>query len=364
MVDIVAIGTGGFAPFTEKMRTFMGDIPLDYHVFGASEGLFACSTMPEQKDYVLLINGGFYEFIPMDSDDVNDIVTFDKLEPGKEYEFVLTNNSGLYRYRIKDVIRCTSYYNQIPRIEFIYRKNQLVSIAGEKMTENDFNWAVAEFSKEVDNNVLDYAIYPDTDVVPGRIVVFMETEKDVDLKDNETYRQIIENKMAQVSPDFDEEIKANELSPSLLYFVEKNTNGLYRDIMIHQGTILNQIKPVRIIDSAFKKDFFFSLKDEGVNGDFTYEIKQEGNKLICAVKGIYDGEKIPQFETEIRNGLSGITQIVVCFKDVEAVTATGLRSLLVITDMIKGTKAKLINTSDSLKDLCHKTAVDEFVSVE
>ena len=44
-----------------------------------------------------------------------------ELKIGESYEIVLTNMSGLYRYRPGDVIKVVDYYNQSPIIEFQYR---------------------------------------------------------------------------------------------------------------------------------------------------------------------------------------------------------------------------------------------------
>ncbi len=46
----------------------------------------------------------------------------DELEVGKEYELIVTNLSGFYRYRLGDVIRVTGYHNECPMLVFSYRK--------------------------------------------------------------------------------------------------------------------------------------------------------------------------------------------------------------------------------------------------
>ncbi len=70
------------------------------------------------------------------------------LEEGEDYEIIITNLSGLYRYRIKDVVRVTGYYNECPMIQFVYRKSQMLSIAGEKTNEKAVSWAIEQFMKD------------------------------------------------------------------------------------------------------------------------------------------------------------------------------------------------------------------------
>ena len=48
----------------------------------------------------------FYEFLPTDADDdFSKIVTIDQIETGKEYEVIVTNLSGFYRYRMRDAVK-------------------------------------------------------------------------------------------------------------------------------------------------------------------------------------------------------------------------------------------------------------------
>lgn len=42
-------------------------------------------------------------------------------EVGQVYELVITNASGLYRYRFGDVIKVVGHHNTCPVIEFHYR---------------------------------------------------------------------------------------------------------------------------------------------------------------------------------------------------------------------------------------------------
>jgi len=55
--------------------------------------------------FIFLPYSGFYEFLPPDSDKT---VTFNELEHGKEYELVVTNYAGYYRYRSGKIVRTAS----------------------------------------------------------------------------------------------------------------------------------------------------------------------------------------------------------------------------------------------------------------
>lgn len=46
---------------------------------------------------------------------------FWQVEKGEEYELVITNASGFYRYRFGDIVKVVDFYHQCPVIEFKHR---------------------------------------------------------------------------------------------------------------------------------------------------------------------------------------------------------------------------------------------------
>ena len=197
----------------------------------------------------------------MNSDDEESTVTMEELEIGEDYEIVVTNISGFYRYKLKDVIRVTGFYNQAPLIQFVYRKSQLLSIAGEKTNEEALRWSVEQFIKDTELAIADYSVYADADTEPGHYVVLMEPQEIVNKEDIEKYRTIIEEKLMQANPSYGDKVRTGILGKTELVFLQQQTYQLYRDMMIMKGTSPNQLKPVRIIDTPMKEKFFFGLKE-------------------------------------------------------------------------------------------------------
>lgn len=259
---IFAIGSGSFSVYTDKMRYYLGDIPIFFSVYAASESIMAICNEIESQEFVLIPDTAFYEFIPLDEKHSNEVLTMEQLEVGKDYEIVLTNKSGFFRYKIKDVVRVVGWYNNAPKIQFVYRLNQMVSIAGEKTTEECITWAVKEFVKEVGCNLVDYSVYADTVISPGRYVIFMETEKKLPKENYDEYRRIIGEKLNIANPSIGSKVKSGVLNPSDIQFVQEETYALYRDLMIMKGISGNQLKPVRVLDTPVKEKFFFALIDK------------------------------------------------------------------------------------------------------
>ncbi|EYU25269.1 hypothetical protein MIMGU_mgv1a0193691mg, partial [Erythranthe guttata] len=101
------------------------------------------------------------------------------VEIGKEYEVVITNSSGLYRYRMGDVLKVTGFHHKSPKLQFVRRKNVLLNIDWEKTNEVDLQEAVghaAELLRKFGTSVVDYTSYADTSTIPGHYVIYWELQ--------------------------------------------------------------------------------------------------------------------------------------------------------------------------------------------
>ena len=259
---IGAIGTGGFAAYTERMKKYSGAIPMHFLTYAASESLMAVARTLNEGEFVLIPDSGFYEFIPIDSADEETSLTMDQLEVGKDYEIVITNLSGLYRYRIKDVIRVTGWHKKAPKLKFVYRKNQMISIAGEKTSQEAVSWVVEQFAKKTGCEIPDYSIYADLSVDPGRYVLLVESYPLLSTEKVKEYEELLNNLFSQANPNLGFVIKNNQLQKPKLKIVQQQTYALYTDMQVMRGTSRNQIKPVRIIDTPAKEKFFFTLTEK------------------------------------------------------------------------------------------------------
>lgn len=74
----------------------------------------------------------FYEFLDEESASLKRL---HEVEVGREYEIVLTQQGGLWRYRIGDRVRVTHTYQAAPCLEFIGRADDVCDLVGEKLSE-------------------------------------------------------------------------------------------------------------------------------------------------------------------------------------------------------------------------------------
>ena len=103
--------------------------------FLASEANFTLPIEDEGSRGILAITGNIYEFIPEDEIDspAPRILTAGQLEDGGTYYVIVTTQSGLYRYDINDVVRVNGFHNRTPKIEFLRKGRDMLSLEGEKL---------------------------------------------------------------------------------------------------------------------------------------------------------------------------------------------------------------------------------------
>ena len=248
--------------YVEKLRKHIGDTPIHNMGYAAAEGYMAIPTELNAMDYVLLPQSVFFEFIPVDEPDCERPLTIDEIEEGKDYELVVTNRSGLCRYRIEDVVRVTGKYKNTPKVEFLYRNNLAMNIANEKTTTQMVDWAAAETQKALGISFKGYSFCDDHDSDPVRYMMLAEPEGDIDKSMLEEIAVKLDWYLCESNEKYFKYRRWGMLGEPKVVFLKKDTYADYREMLKAQGKVLNQIKPVTVINNEERKEFFFSHIDE------------------------------------------------------------------------------------------------------
>ena len=260
---VATVGTATFAPYIEKLRRFIGaDIAVDYLGYVCSEATIAMALREDDPEYMLVPWGGFFEFIPMAEGAPETSLLMYQLEVGKEYELIMTNLAGFYRYRLGDVVKVTGYHNECPMLVFSYRKSQLVSMYGEKVTETALRTAVEGMAAESGMPVLEYSVYADAGTDPGHYVMLLESDREVPPEEWPRLSELLNRKLCEIHESYNKKIQQKIMLPLEVKFVEPQTYALYRDLKVMGGTSPNQIKPLHVITEGRLKRFFFGLLQE------------------------------------------------------------------------------------------------------
>jgi hypothetical protein len=155
-------GGVSFTPYKEQFRKFLPSSDISYQeVYNASEGFFAVQNDLSENDMLLLLdNGVYYEFLPMEEWDKEfpKAVPLEGVEAGKTYAMLISTNGGLWRYMIGDTVTFTSTYPF--KIKITGRTQQFVNAFGEEVMVDNTDRALAQTCETLNAVVTEYTVAP------------------------------------------------------------------------------------------------------------------------------------------------------------------------------------------------------------
>ncbi|KAG0480983.1 hypothetical protein HPP92_011841 [Vanilla planifolia] len=295
---IEAVLTGSMAQYVPALEYYGGGIPLVCTMYASSECYFGVNLYPlsdpAQVSYTLLPNMGFFEFLPLenwqgrkctacrvDEEFVKgtSLVNLVDVKPGAYYELVVTSLSGLYRYRVGDVLQVTGFHHQAPQFKFICRRNVVLSVDSDKTNEDELYKSISCAKKLLEARdllLVEYTSCADTSTIPGHYVLFweiactangMNTVVALDAALLQACCHAVEDSLNYVYRR--NRTHDRSVGPLEIRVVELGTFEALMDLFITQGGSINQYKTPRCIESgdALKvlnsrvRDSFFSVRE-------------------------------------------------------------------------------------------------------
>lgn len=258
---IYGIMTGSMEPYVKQLRRYAGWLPLVCADYGSSEGWVAANvnprSPPEDATFAVLPNIGYFEFIPLKETRNGGTepkpVGLAEVKVGEEYEIIITNFAGLYRYRLGDAVKVMGFHNSTPELKFVCRQNLMLSINIDKNTEKDLQLAVEEASKllvaeKVD--LIDFTSHVDVSKDVGHYIIFWELSGEPDTNVLKECCNCLDRSFADAG--YVSSRKVGTIGPLELRIVRK---GTFHDILLHSlkmGNTLNQFKTPRCVGSSNK----------------------------------------------------------------------------------------------------------------
>ncbi|KAH0673135.1 probable indole-3-acetic acid-amido synthetase GH3.5 [Solanum tuberosum] len=255
---IYGIMTGSMEPYLKKLRHYAGELPLLSADYGSSEGWIGANVNPELPPelvtYAVLPNIGYFEFIPL-VENVDGVeatpVGLTEVKLGEEYEIVVTNFAGLYRYRLGDVVKIKGFYNGTPELQFICRRNLLLSINIDKNTEKDLQLAVEAAAQLLLNEkleVVDFSSNVNTSADPGHYVIFWELNGKASEEILKECCNCLDKSF--VDAGYVSSRKVKTIGPLELRIVKRGTFHKILDHFVGLGAAVSQFKTPRCVGTT------------------------------------------------------------------------------------------------------------------
>ncbi len=203
------IGNKYYLTEDAALSEYVGDIPKQYYCYCCSESLIGVPPRLNEYSYVMVLRTGFFEFLPYPAEDGE---TFQphELKVGELYEPLITNFSGLYRYRLGDVIKVNGFIGKSPVIEFMFRKGQVLNIAGEKIDSRQLEQAVYGL-RENGLEVEKYCVGAVLEELPGKYFTVMAVRDAGSVSDEEA-AGLLDRSLMLNSPDYKELREAGQIA--------------------------------------------------------------------------------------------------------------------------------------------------------
>ncbi|XP_059445947.1 indole-3-acetic acid-amido synthetase GH3.17-like [Corylus avellana] len=299
---IEVIVTGSMAQYIPTLEFYSGGLPLVSTMYASSECYLGINFKPLSKpsdvSYTLLPNMAYFEFLHVEKNheqvseeiqcnttvsDKNctqkeykkermELVDLVDVKLGHYYELVVTTFTGLYRYRVGDVLMVTGFHNKAPQFRFVHRRNVVLSIDTDKTNEDDLLNAVTQAKcllEPLGFLLTEYTSYADTSSIPGHYVLFWELK----MKGNNDLPELDEAIMEQCCSIVEDSLdyvyrrcrkKDNSIGPLEIRVVKHGTFDALMDLCVSQGSSVNQYKTPRCI----KSEEAFNILDARVVGRF------------------------------------------------------------------------------------------------
>ncbi len=250
---IYAFGGGAYRIYTEGLERYIGDVSITDGAFISSVALIGTET-DTPGNYRLEAANAFTEFVPTDGSDT--VSAFDAV-PGRDYFLQITTYSGLYRYRLYDVVRIERLEGDVPVFSYRYSGNDTVRLGECTVTEELAGNAVLEL-RQSGTAVTDYAYMPN-ETGDGIVILLEIWNDDISSLNKEDISVQLEKLLEEQDTGYRSEVAAGKIKPVTIEFIEQETQLLYRDVLMSRlDRPSDLIKPVRYINSPIKEKFFVS----------------------------------------------------------------------------------------------------------
>ncbi|KAK6920007.1 GH3 family [Dillenia turbinata] len=263
---ILGIMTGSMLPYLKKLRHYAGELPLMSADYGASEGWIGANVNPklppELATFAVLPDIGYFEFIPLnksieeqEQDDESDFLRIEpkpvgltEVKVGEEYEIIVTNFAGLYRYRLGDVVKVTGFHNSTPELQFICRRNLLLTVNIDKNTEKDLQLSVEAAQRLLADEKLelvDFTSHADLVSEPGHYVIFWEINGEASEEVLNECCNCLDQSFVDAGYVSSRKVKA--IGPLELRVLKRGTFQKILDHYVSMGAAVSQFKTPRCV---------------------------------------------------------------------------------------------------------------------
>ncbi|MBI3246789.1 MAG: GH3 auxin-responsive promoter family protein [Deltaproteobacteria bacterium] len=235
---VVACWLGGNAGIhARRLADYYGPgVALRDLGFLASEGRMTVPVEDHDAAGVLAVHANFYEFIPEDGIDnpQPSVLLAHELEEGKRYYIVLSGGNGLYRYDLNDIVEVRGFYRRTPKIAFVRKGRDMVSITGEKLHLNQIQAAIREAEQRSHLEVWQFRLIPAVEESRYDLLVELRGESDSPLH-GDVFLEAFDQTLSALNIEYASKRASQRLGPLRLFLMRSGWSERMCQADFHGG---------------------------------------------------------------------------------------------------------------------------------
>ncbi|MCP4137508.1 MAG: GH3 auxin-responsive promoter family protein, partial [bacterium] len=227
----------------------------------ASEMRGSLPISPGSSEGILTINENFFEFVEIEEWNSNEkagstrFKMAHEVETGKEYYIFITNNSGLYRYNMNDIVRVTGKYLSTPLITFLQKGKGVTNITGEKLYENQFTSAVEKAKKKLKLPLHFYMGIANTEKCYYEVVAEFNGTTDDSVE--KEFIDLVDQYLGKINCEYEAKRKSLRLNKASLEKLPSGSYEKFKTRRVQNGQREGQFKIVSLTsDQAIKNELW------------------------------------------------------------------------------------------------------------
>jgi GH3 auxin-responsive promoter len=231
--------SGFAAHYAAKIQALFPGITIQGKGLLATEGAVTIPLMGSvDNGHFPAFTSHFMEFIPIDNK--KEVRLLHQLEEGKEYCVLLTTGGGLYRYNLKDKVRVTGFYQDLPLLSFEGRDN-VSDVMGEKLSYSHVQNVVTKVLQEYHFDSVFTMLAPRLEGNVCYYTLFLEAAKKAS---SSVFKSIIEDVDQALCSNFHYRYarEIGQLGELKLFLIKDGGNKAYFNRCIEEGQRAGDIK--------------------------------------------------------------------------------------------------------------------------
>ena len=259
--SLFVYGGVNFEPYRAVFKNLIGKQVDTIELFPASEGFFAYQDQQNEEGLLLLLNNGiFYEFIPVDEFGSENPARYSlaEVKEGINYVLILSTTAGLWGYNIGDTVRFVS--TKPYRLLVTGRVKHFISAFGEHVIGKEVETAMKRATAGTAIRINEFTVAPQ--VAPKEGLPYHEwlIEFDVEPDDFQTFAKNLDAAMEAQNVYYKDLIQGNVLRCLVITPVVRNGFQAY---MKSIGKLGGQNKVPRLSNDRKIADALINLYSNG-----------------------------------------------------------------------------------------------------